>query len=146
MAAAQQQSQSDLTAARDRSKELEAKLASQEERTALAQKEIDKRDVRLAELAAQGQQAAEALAGERKLSKDAQDRVDLLNQQIAALREQLQRVSAALELTETKSKDQQVQIVDLGRRLNLALASKVEELARFRSEFFCRLRVILGDL
>src|SRR5229473_2917787 len=71
LAAAQQKSQSDLTAARDRSKELEAK----------------------------GQQAAEALAGERKLSKDAQDRVDLLNQQIAALREQLQRVSAALELT-----------------------------------------------
>jgi len=145
LAAAQQKSQSDLTAARDRSKELETKLASQEERTALAQKEIDKRDVRLAELAAQGQQAAEALAGERKLSKDAQDRVDALNQQIAALREQLQRVSAALELTETKSKDQQVQIVDLGRRLNLALASKVEELARFRSEFFGRLREILGD-
>ena len=145
LAAAQQKSQSDLTAARDRSKELEAKLASEQERTALAQKEIDKRDIRLAELAAQGQQAAEALAGERKLSKEAQDRVDALNQQIAALREQLQRVSAALALTESKSKDQQVQIVDLGRRLNLALASKVEELARFRSEFFGRLREVLGD-
>jgi chemotaxis protein MotB len=145
LAAAQQKSQSDLTAARDRSKELEAKLASEDERTALAQKEIDKRDIRLAELAAQGQQTTEALAGERKLSKDARDRVELLNQQIAALRDQLQRVSAALELTEGKSKDQQVQIADLGRRLNLALASKVEELARFRSEFFGRLREVLGD-
>ena len=145
LAAGQQKSQQDLTAARDRSKELEAKLASEQERTALAQKEIDKRDIRLAELAAQGQQAAEALAGQQKLSKEAQDRVDSLNQQIAALRDQLQRVSAALELTEGKSKDQQVQIADLGRRLNLALASKVEELARYRSEFFGRLREILGD-
>jgi chemotaxis protein MotB len=145
LAAGQQKSQQDLTAARDRSKELEAKLASEQERTALAQKEIDKRDIRLAELAAQGQQAAEALAGQQKLSKEAQDRVDSLNQQIAALRDQLQRVSAALELTEGKSKDQQVQIADLGRRLNLALASKVEELARFRSEFFGRLREVLGD-
>ncbi len=144
LAAAQQKSQADLTAARDRSKELEAKLASEQERTALAQKEIDKRDIRLAELAAQGQQAAEALVGQQKLTKEAQDRVDLLNQQIAALREQLQRVSAALELSEGKSKDQQVQIADLGRRLNLALASKVEELARFRSEFFGRLREVLG--
>src|SRR5258707_1261498 len=100
---------------------------------------------RVAELAAQGQQTTEGLAGGRKLSKDAQDRVDALNQQIAALRDQLQRVSAALELTEGKSKDQQVQIADLGRRLNLALASKVEELARFRSEFFGRLREVLGD-
>jgi chemotaxis protein MotB len=145
LAAAQQKSQSDLTAARDRSKELEAKLSSEQERTALAQKEIDKRDIRLGELAAQGQQANEALAGQQRLTKEAQDRVDLLNQQIAALRDQLQRISAALQLTESQSKDQQVQIADLGRRLNLALASKVEELARFRSEFFGRLREVLGD-
>jgi chemotaxis protein MotB len=145
LAATQQKSQADLSAARDRSKELEAKLSSEQERTALAQKEIDKRDIRIAELGAQGQQASEALASQQKLSKEAQDRVDQLNQQIAALREQLQRVSAALQLTESQSKDQQVQIADLGRRLNLALASKVEELARFRSEFFGRLREVLGD-
>src|SRR6266851_3772092 len=68
LAAAQQKSQSDLTAARDRSKELEAKLASEEERTALAQKEIDKRDIRLAELAAQGQQGR---AGPRRAPQPA---------------------------------------------------------------------------
>jgi chemotaxis protein MotB len=142
---AQQKSQQDLTTARDRSKELEAKLSSEQERTALAQKEIDKRDIRLNELTAQGQQTEQALATERKLTKESQDRVDLLNQQIVALREQLQKISAALDLSESKSKEQQVQIVDLGRRLNLALASKVEELARFRSEFFGRLRQVLGD-
>ena len=145
LAAAQQKSTQDLTAERDRSKELEAKLSTEAERTALAQKEIDKRDIRLAELQAAGQKTSEALAAEQKLTKESQDRVDLLNQQIAALREQLQKISAALDLSEAKAKEQQVQIVDLGRRLNLALASKVEELARFRSEFFGRLRQVLGD-
>ena len=79
------------------------------------------------------------------MTKESQDQVGLLNQQIAALRDQLQKLATALDVSEAKSKDQQVQIVDLGRRLNLALASKVEELARFRSEFFGRLRQVLGD-
>jgi chemotaxis protein MotB len=94
---------------------------------------------------AQSKQNADELDKQRQLSKEAQDTVALLNQQIAALRDQLQRVSAALALSETKDRDSQAQIADLGRRLNLALASKVEELARFRSEFFGRLREVLGD-
>jgi chemotaxis protein MotB len=145
LAGTQQKAQQDLTAERDRSKQLEARLSTEQERTALAQKEVDKRDIRLNELLAQGQASEQALANEKKLSQENQNRVDLLNQQIAALREQLQRVAAALDLAEGKSKEQQVQIVDLGRRLNLALASKVEELARYRSEFFGRLRQVLGD-
>src|SRR6185437_8629773 len=52
---------------------------------------------------------------------------------------------AALDLSEAKAKSQQVQIVDLGRRLNLALATKVEQLSRYRSEFFGRLRQIIGN-
>jgi len=74
-----------------------------------------------------------------------QDLVALLNQQIAALRDQLSRISAALDLSEQKAKDQDVQIADLGKRLNAALASKVQELASYRSEFFGRLREILGN-
>jgi len=74
-----------------------------------------------------------------------QNLVALLNQQIAALREQLSRISAALDLSEQKTKEQDVQIADLGKRLNAALASKVQELASYRSEFFGRLREILGD-
>ena len=74
-----------------------------------------------------------------------QNLVALLNQQIAALREQLSRIAAALDISEQKTKDQDVQIADLGKRLNAALASKVQELASYRSEFFGRLREILGD-
>jgi chemotaxis protein MotB len=124
LAASQDQAQKDLTAARDRTKELEAKLSSAEERTALAQKDIQQKDVRLSE---------------------AQDQITLLAQQIAALRDQIARVSAALELAEKEKAEQATTIADLGKRLNMALASKVEELARYRSEFFGRLRQILGD-
>jgi chemotaxis protein MotB len=90
--------------------------------------------------------AAEAGTGkEKEISSEAQRQVALLNRQVLALREQLAQLAEALDLTETKSKEQEVQIADLGRRLNLALASKVEELARYRSEFFGRLREVLGE-
>jgi chemotaxis protein MotB len=145
LAASDQQAQQALTAARDRSKELEARLSTEQERTALAQRDIQQRDVRLSELQQQGQQTNEALAAEKQLSRQAQDQVDLLGRQIQALRDQIARVSAALELAEKDKSTQQTTIADLGRRLNLALASKVEELARYRSEFFGRIRQALGD-
>jgi chemotaxis protein MotB len=89
---------------------------------------------------------ADQSAGEqRRLSSEAQFRIDMLTRQIDSLQQQLARLEAVLEASETKSREQNVQIVDLGRRLNLALASKVEELARYRSEFFGRLREALGD-
>jgi chemotaxis protein MotB len=86
-----------------------------------------------------------ALASERQLSADARLRADLLTRQLAALQEQITRLNAALEASEAKQKESQAQIADLGRRLNLALAARVEELARFRSEFFGRLRQVLGE-
>ena len=80
-----------------------------------------------------------------ELTNEAQKRVQLLNQQILELRQQIAQLSEALDIAETKARDQGVQIAELGRRLNTALASKVQELARYRSEFFGRLREILGD-
>ena len=81
---------------------------------------------------------------QRELSDKAQAQVQLLNRQILALRQQLADLATALEVTETADKEKEVQIADLGRRLNVALASKVQELARYRSEFFGRLREVLG--
>ncbi|MFI5023100.1 MAG: peptidoglycan -binding protein [Alphaproteobacteria bacterium] len=86
-----------------------------------------------------------ALEAERQLSAEAQQQIELLNRQILALREQLAAIQQALEASEAANKDKEVQIADLGKRLNIALASKVEELARYRSEFFGRLREILGN-
>jgi chemotaxis protein MotB len=139
------QQQNEAATLRDRSKELEARLASEQEKTSLAQKDIDARDIRLRELGSRAEQAEQSLTAEKEVSRAALARVDALNAQIASLREQLSRIAAALETSEAKVKEQQGQIVDLGKRLNLALVNKVEELARYRSEFFGRLREILGD-
>jgi len=142
---AQQQAQEGAAALRDRAKELEARLASEQEKTSLAQKEIEARDVRVRELGSRAEGAEQALSGEKQVSRKAVARVDELNAQITTLREQLSRIAAALDVSEAKVKEQQGQIVELGKRLNLALVNKVEELARYRSEFFGRLREILGD-
>ncbi|MGI9463579.1 MAG: peptidoglycan -binding protein [Aestuariivirgaceae bacterium] len=87
----------------------------------------------------------EKLVGEKKISAEALARVELLNQQIAALRRQVSILNQALEASEERDKASKTQIADLGRRLNIALAQRVQELARFRSEFFGRLRKILSQ-
>ncbi|HLH97002.1 MAG TPA: peptidoglycan -binding protein [Xanthobacteraceae bacterium] len=86
-----------------------------------------------------------ALDSEKKISKSALAQVEVLNQQIAALRRQLAALQDTLDASEQKNKDAQIQIADLGQRLNVALAQRVQELSRYRSDFFGRLRTILGD-
>jgi len=81
---------------------------------------------------------------QRKLSDEAQAQLRLLNRQILELRKQIASLATALDAAEAANTEQKVQISDLGRRLNVALASKVQELARYRSEFFGRLREVLG--
>jgi chemotaxis protein MotB len=86
-----------------------------------------------------------ALIKERELSESARAQLALLNQQTEALREQIARLNAALEASEKKDMEQKAQIASLGNRLNAALASKVQELSRYRSEFFGKLREVLGN-
>ena len=97
--------------------------------------------------------AAEKRAGQLQSALDTQtadtnralSQVDALNQQIAALRRQLAAIESALQASETREQDAQTRVADLGSRLNVALAQKVQELARYRSDFFGRLRDILGN-
>jgi chemotaxis protein MotB len=89
--------------------------------------------------------AREALDAEKRISARAQAQVEILNQQIAALRRQLAALEEALEASEKRDRESQTRIADLGSRLNVALAQKVQELARYRSDFFGRLRDILGQ-
>ncbi len=83
------------------------------------------------------------LASAQELSEEANAQVALLNQQLAALRAQLGALEAALEASEARDAESRTQIADLGRRLNLALAQRVQDLSRYRSDFFGRLREIL---
>lgn len=96
-------------------------------------------------LTTRAESAEKSLDEEKALGGKARDEVALLNEQIAALQRQLISIAAALEASEDKAKAQELQIADLGTRLNAALASKVQELNRYRSEFFGKLRELLGD-
>jgi chemotaxis protein MotB len=89
--------------------------------------------------------AAAALAEEKKFSDSARAQIALLNQNVEAMRAELARVGAALEASEKAGKEKDTQIVNLGARLNSALAQKVEELQRYRSDFFGRLREVLAN-
>jgi chemotaxis protein MotB len=89
--------------------------------------------------------ANRALANERSQAARVAAQVEILNQQIAALRRQLSAVEEALNITEQKDKDSQARIADLGQRLNVALAQRVQELERYRSDFFGRLRNVLAS-
>lgn len=111
---------------------------------------------RLEQLLSQGEGAgaeAEARIGalsgeldsERQVSQRALSQVELLNQQIAALRKQIGALEAALDASEQRDRESNTKIADLGRRLNVALAQRVQELNRYRSDFFGRLREILSD-
>ena len=85
------------------------------------------------------------LDAEKKMTARTLAQLEVLNQQIAALRRQLAALEGALEQAEKKEKDSQTRIADLGQRLNVALAQRVQELSRYRSDFFGRLRAILGN-
>ena len=94
--------------------------------------------------AAQLGEAQKALEAEKQLSARAQATVDMVNQQILAMRRQLAALEEALGASEAKDKEAQARISELGSRLNVALAQRVQELARYRSDFFGRLRQVLG--
>ncbi|MFC5385641.1 peptidoglycan -binding protein [Aquamicrobium segne] len=97
------------------------------------------------EASARADRIAGELDSERQISQRALSQVELLNQQIAALRRQIGALEQALEASEARDRDSNAKIADLGRRLNVALAQRVQELNRYRSDFFGRLREILSD-
>ncbi len=97
--------------------------------------------------AAQGKSADvdAQLAAERGATQRAQNQVELLNEQFRALRRQLAALEDALAASETRDRESQARIAELGSRLNVALAQRVQELARYRSDFFGRLRQVIGS-
>ncbi|MDE2283010.1 MAG: peptidoglycan -binding protein [Hyphomicrobiales bacterium] len=82
---------------------------------------------------------------EKEATARAVAQIEILNQQIGALRRQIGALEAALGASEQKEKESQLHIADLGQRLNVALAQRVQELSRYRSDFFGKLRDILGN-
>jgi len=125
--------------------ELEADIADAEGISGRVTRSNSEQQEAINELQNRYNVAMDTLNKERALSKTAQDEVAVLNSQLASLRQQLAALNAALEASEANDKEQQAVITNLSERLNTALASKVNELNQFRSEFFGRLRQALGD-
>jgi chemotaxis protein MotB len=142
LAAAQKQAAQQAQTLAGQAKQLSGELAAAQQKNAAL---MTQNAVSLADLGKRAKEAETALTAEKGISKEALAEVETLNAQIAALREQLAGVSAALDLANTKVKTQQVQIADLGKRLNLALAEKIEQLKQYRSEFFGKVRQIIGN-
>ncbi len=121
----------DLNAAKSRNAELLAGLDAESARSLAAGSSLS------------GLQTS--LQSEKKISSEAMAKVELLNQQIAAMRRQLAQLNSLLDAAEERNKASDAQVTDLGRRLNSALVQKVQELNKYRSEFFGRLRQILSQ-
>ena len=137
-----------LSLEKGRGKSLEDELASLQASLATLRADND----RLGGLAAVGGEKDARIAALTKelddksaMSKEAAARVDLLNQQLLALRRQIAALQEALGAAEAKDKESQARISDLGARLNVVLAKQVQELQRYRSDFFGRLRELLRD-
>ena len=87
---------------------------------------------------------ARLTTGEQQAARAEADIV-ALNELLTAIRKQLEGTLLALQTSEERGSRQQVKIADLGRKLNLALVEKVQELSEYRSEFFGRLSEALGE-
>jgi chemotaxis protein MotB len=126
-----------------------AKLAEQNRALAALRDELEKQaqDSAARTMTEQQRRAAvEAqLSGEKALGDSARAQIALLNRQVDELKAQLTSVANALDVAQTQGKDKDTQIANLGQKLNVALASKVEELQRYRSEFFGKLRDVLAN-
>ncbi len=124
---------------------LQESLSSAEAEQARLQALIDEESETAAGAGAAISELEDQLEDEQRLSRRAMAQVELLNQQISALRRQIAVLESALETAEDRDRESQTRIADLGRRLNVALAQRVQELSRYRSDFFGRLREILGQ-
>lgn len=126
-----------------------ATLANQSRALAALRDELEKQARDAAARATTEQQRREAvqaqLADEKKLGDSTRAQIALLNQQIDQLKSQLSSIASSLALTDRQAKDKDTQIANLGQKLNLALAAKVEELQQYRSEFFGKLRALLAN-
>lgn len=141
-----------LALERSKNKSNEDQLASLQASLSAAQAEQARLQALLGEAGTQGESAQariSALTGDldeqKKISSEALAQVELLNQQISALRRQIAALEDALDASEKQDRESQTRIADLGQRLNVALARRVQELSQYRSDFFGQLRRLIGE-
>tara|TARA_R110000868_G_scaffold7821_7_gene41198 strand:- start:742 stop:1944 length:1203 start_codon:yes stop_codon:yes gene_type:complete len=137
--------QQSLTNAATQADDQRAAIAKQMQQLALLQQNIKALEALKADLEKQVAQSDEQIDEEQRLSAEARAQAALMSQQLETLQQELARLAETLDASDALTEAQKAQISDLGRRMNRALAGKVQELQRYRSEFFGRLREILGN-
>ena len=130
---------------RDRTKSLTTQLSDKTELTHLAQKKIGSQNIRIQALTSVLDEQKRILEKEKQLSADARAEIARLTTQINGLRSQLGMISKALALTEQAVSTKDEKIVELGKKLNTALARRVSQLEKYKSEFFGRLRHVVEN-
>jgi len=130
----------ELAAAKARNADLETLLESARAAasSAAGEPQIATDEARIRALVERAESAERSLEDERALARELRRKVKQLNRIRIALNE-------VVEASEAKTRAQEATVADLDRRLNEALASRVQELAKYRSEFFGRLRQVLGE-
>jgi chemotaxis protein MotB len=128
----------ELNLVRDENAELELRITGLED-------ERDALEDALVMATGRAQSLAADLAAEEEMSEESRRALALLNQQMQVLRDQIAALNAALEASEQRAEEAEAQVINLGERLNAALAERAAELAVYRSDFFGRLREILGN-
>ena len=88
---------------------------------------------------------AEELAAANNSSNEAKAEINKLLINTNTLRQEIQKLNSLLAEKERESINDKIAIADLGKKLNSALASRVQDLQKFRSEFFGQLREILEN-
>ncbi|MHA1571982.1 MAG: peptidoglycan -binding protein [Alphaproteobacteria bacterium] len=131
----------ELSSTKSAAEDIAAQLAAAKKQNIAA---LAKKQRELEALLKQAKTSEASLVREQSARDSARERVSLLTDQLRELKQQLQALNTFLEVSEAKNSEQRAQIVDLGSRLNQALATRVQELANYRSEFFGRLREVLG--
>ena len=122
---------------------LTTELTTLSKQTAEQARELEQMSKSLDQKTQSLKQAATDLSAEQKQSEQARLEIDRLTAAMQSLRSELTRLRTLLSEKQEQSKKDKIAIANLGKELNAALANKVQELQRFRSEFFGRLRTIL---
>jgi len=111
------------------------------------QQEVQGKDTALQRLNTQITQLTQILSMEKLKGADLENRLGALQASLARVQNDRDKLKGqyALDVSEKKNKESQAHITDLGKQLNVALAEHVQELSSYRSDFFGKLREVLGN-
>jgi chemotaxis protein MotB len=137
--------QTDYSQALAENTELSRSLAEERENRLEQQYNAEAQAMRVEDLQASVEQTEAQLEEEELLTESQRAIILQLSNQIAALQNQLSRITAALRLQEVETAEKEAELEEVSKRLNTLLAERINQLERYQSEFFGRLREILQD-